>query len=376
MSDFSLHINPDYCLRERGLDCTACLEICPHKALSVTPGKAPHIDTQCCSACGLCEGICDAFGNSQRTLLDTAARILRITDKNDRAYLSCNEYCPVSEDLPENLVILPCLAATNQEFWLDVLTAKAPVLIACDFEVCQNCEKAGPAALDRFSTLIAQAEKCAETHIGFSENLPLETKLMKQYAQNETLDRRGVFQRLLIDASETASGTRRVKTSSVIQDFYRRKEAFRAQNRLRSQAESPFQNFASSKSIKELMRPRRQLLLEALKRQPELGTRYQVRISTTEAKRCVIENNLCLVGKESDEMAFRIPCVHICPTGARALRMSDKSPTPYIWINPQLCIACDLCTPSCSYSAIGSKLIYARELLNDPPHNETTRNNN
>ena len=59
-----------FCTRPFGTQCERCLHVCPHNALSLTPKDVPAINSEWCTRCGLCMGICDAFCTDRITYAD------------------------------------------------------------------------------------------------------------------------------------------------------------------------------------------------------------------------------------------------------------------------------------------------------------------
>ena len=81
----------DYCTRVRGADCSRCALACPHDAIGFAEDGRPTIDTDACTRCGICLGICDAFSSSRVTMIDVHARIRRIALRGEDVVLTCKE---------------------------------------------------------------------------------------------------------------------------------------------------------------------------------------------------------------------------------------------------------------------------------------------
>ena len=58
-----------WCTAPHGSGCTRCQAVCPTGALSLENGT-PRINTELCTRCGMCAGICDAFAFTRITLED------------------------------------------------------------------------------------------------------------------------------------------------------------------------------------------------------------------------------------------------------------------------------------------------------------------
>lgn len=284
--------------------CAACADACPHGAIvlpaadsahtplhaetkaDTTTEHAPHnanrahmrslapaIDWNACTDCGICQGVCDAFASTTRTAQDTAARILRIASHDEAAYVTCTEHIPENMQPAANTVALPCLAAGCAEFWALALTADTPIVAVCDMDRCMDCEKAGEGALERFTHAIETAQEWTGRTVGFAEEAPLARTLVEEYARNSEFDRRGMFRKFALDATEAASGTRRVKTSSVLQDFQARREKLRATARLYAPENSALADFTPEGRERRVITPRRRMLQEACTRLPSLSLR-------------------------------------------------------------------------------------------------------
>ena len=261
-----------WCARAQGSDCERCVETCPHGAIALG-ARAPEIDPATCTDCGVCQGVCDAFSSTERTVQDAAARALRAAERGDAVYVACEDLLPDDAKPAANTVALPCLAAGCAEFWALALTAETPVVAVCDLSQCAACEKAGEGALDMFSHAIEQAQAWTGRSVGFAEEAPIECTLVEDYARNGEFDRRGIFRKLAVDATEAANGTRRVKTSSVLQDFRERQERLRATARLSDPEDGKFDGFGAAGRAPRLVSPRERMLEQARECLPIIAER-------------------------------------------------------------------------------------------------------
>ena len=77
----------------------------------------------------------------------------------------------------------------------------------------------------------------------------------------------------MIDAAEAANGTRRAKTSSVLQDFRERQERLRATARLSDPEDGKFDGFGAAGRAPRLVSPRERMLEQARERLPIIAER-------------------------------------------------------------------------------------------------------
>lgn len=80
-----------WCTAPYGSGCQRCVAACPHQAISLT-NDGPYIDSEKCTYCGICAGICDAFAWSRITLGDLAARCEREAKSEGFVCFTCNEH--------------------------------------------------------------------------------------------------------------------------------------------------------------------------------------------------------------------------------------------------------------------------------------------
>lgn len=331
----------DYCIRMRGASCERCSLACPHAAITYAENERPTINLDTCSNCGICLGICDAFTSTRVTMIDLHARMRRIALRGEEVIITCGVYVDAAieagsitaaDELAHNVVVLPCIAALSPEFWTVLLSEDLTVSVACDLGLCDVCTRAPGMGEPLFTHAIAEAERWCSAAVGFSEYLPEKENLVRGLANTESVDRRSVFTNLASDVSDITSGRRRLRNSETLQKFYEQKERARARAQLQLNDVGHLNNFAPLGRVKQTMWPKRQLLLEALDRKPEIGTRITLAISETDLDMCT--NDLA--------------CTRVCPSSAR---YPDPS-TGQLEYDPRYCIACDLCVGACPQKAI------------------------
>lgn len=322
----------DFCLHAQGSDCERCLHACPHQAISFSDEHLAVIDANACTYCGVCLGICDAFSSTRVTMLDLHARMRRIALRGEDVVLTCKENLFPGLEPAANVVVLPCLASLSPEFWTLVLSENIPVKIAADFSYCADCEQAGEVGELLYSHAIATAEEWSMRKVGYLDVIPEKENLAKDLADPTGVDRRSAFTNIVGDVGDIASGKRRLRNSEVLQEFYERRERSRALARLNLGNQTEFNDFVPQGRMKKTMWPKRQMLLEAIDRDPDIAARAPVVVSQT--------NRACCTNI--------LACADVCPTGARHPHPNDGS----IAFDARYCTACGLCVDACPTGAV------------------------
>lgn len=342
----SIVVLRDFCVRTRGAECERCALACPQRAISFSEDGLPVIDGDACTRCGICLGICDAFSSSRVTMLDLHARIRRIALRGEDVVLTCKENIFPGLEPAANVVVLPCLATLSPEFWTLVLSENVPVRIAADLAYCADCERAGEMGEMLYTHAIETAEVWSGRKVGYTDVIPEKENLVKDLANPDGVDRRSAFTNLIGDVGDIASGKRRLRNSEVLQQFYERKERARARARLNLAEGTQFNNFVPEGRTRKTMHPKRQLLLEAIDRDPAIAARVPVVISTTDCERCT--NTLA--------------CCTACPTGARF----PNPDTGVLDFDARYCIGCGLCVGACPEGAVELAEATAELFLPEP----------
>lgn len=323
----------DFCTRTRGTDCMRCALACPHEAISFAEDDGrPLIDTDACTRCGICLGICDAFSSSRVTMLDLHARIRRIALRGEEVYLTCNENLFPGLDPAANVIVLPCLACLSPEFWTLVLTENIPVIIAADLSYCADCTRAGEMGEVLYPRAIETAEEWSGRTVGYANRIPEKENLVKNLADPTGIDRRNAFANLVGDVGDIASGKRRLRNSEVLQQFYERRERSRVLARLNLGDTTQFNEFVPQGHTKKTLWPKRRMILEAIQRDPSIAPRIPIVVSRTDCDICT--NTL--------------HCTSVCPTGAR---FPDPQ-SGIIQLDARYCIGCGLCVDACPTGAV------------------------
>lgn len=326
-----LVILSEFCTRAAGANCERCAYCCPKDAISLPKGQvAPIVNHTLCNGCGICFGVCDSFASTRMSMFDLHARIRRIAQSGQRTYLTCKENVFPGFEVDNHVVVLPCLSMMSPELWTLILAEGIRVTIACDLKYCEDCERGGELGGELFSHAIQVAEVRTGEKVLFTFRIPEKQKLLEKYAENNTTERRAMFEGFAADAANIATGKRRLRNSSVLKDYYERKERQRAAMRLHLASENPYENFTPDGYSKRLMFPKQQMILEAVEASPSIAENIALAISETDLQVCM--------GSMS--------CIQSCPTGAR-FRNNDSTE-----LDARLCIGCGICVDACEQAAI------------------------
>ena len=340
----------DFCLRAHGADCERCALACPHGAVSFAEDGIPVIDGDACTRCGICLGVCDAFSSTRVTMADLHARIRRIALRGESAVLTCKENVFPGLEPAANVVVLPCLACLSPEFWTLVLAEGIDVTIAADLSYCADCARAGEMGELLYAHAVETAEEWSGRSVGFSDVIPEKENLVRDLADPSGVDRRSAFSNLVGEVGDIASGKRRLRNSEVLQEFYERRERARALARLNLGNGTEFNDFVPEGLTKRTMQPKRQMLLEALERDPGIAARVPLVLSETDCALC------------TDALS----CTAVCPTGARRPDPADGT----LAYDARYCIGCGLCVGACPEGAVELVETTAETLL--PAEDETS----
>ena len=316
----------EYCTRAAGSDCARCASCCPKDAITLPEGaNAPVVDHSACNGCGICFGVCDAFASTRMTNFDLHARIRRIAEGGQRAYITCNENVFPGYEVDTHVVVLPCLSMISPELWTLLLAEGIRITIACDLKYCEDCDRGGAIGAELFARSIQIAETRTGGKVLFTFRIPEKQKILEKYAENSTSDRRTVFTGFASDAANIASGKRRLRNSAVLRDYYERKERHKAAMRLHLASENPYKDFVPEGHVRRLMFPKQQLVLEAVEAMPEAAQNIPVAVSVTDVALCQQHG----------------ACATSCPTGARALVEGA------LRFDEKLCVGCGICVDAC-----------------------------
>lgn len=338
---------PEHCVRPHGAQCERCMIACPAQAISFEGDAcAPRIDEDACTKCGICMGVCDAFGSDATTARRLYEHLRRVAMKGEIVYLTCKENIFPGLTPAKNVTVLPCIACMPTELWTLLLAQNVPLCLACDLKYCDDCPRAGSRGEMLFTRAIELAEEQTGKEVRFDREIP-ELAASSEQAEKEGFGRREAFDSVKDDALDIISGKRRLKHSDTLKDVYRKKERKRMQEMLNLTDGDVLNSFAEGGRSSMTMPPRRRMLLEALCAMPAIAPRVSLVVSVTDNAACVE----CL------------DCAKTCPTGARSISPQNGS----LAYDARYCIGCGACASVCPRDAIDFIETTAAELMPEGP---------
>ena len=329
--DPKIVVTADFCVNPKCGACERCVMACPAQAVSLGEGGLPCVDTELCSLCGICLGICDAFTSNDVTMTDLAARARRAAQRGEGVFFVCAPMMEGEEDPAPCVVEVPCLAALSPEFWTSLLSEGLDVRAVCDFERCSHCERGGDVAEMLYSHAIETAQAWTGRQLEVVDEVPAKTGYLQSFVQHGDVDRRGLFTHFAGNVEDAASGEYRKRNSSVLQDFYERRERMRAQARQIQNTLPEVNRHAQAGSLMKIMQPKRRMLLDAIERDGAIAERVQLVVSDTDCKLC----------------CNALACVAACPTSARY----PEAETGLLAYDVAYCIGCGNCSRACPTGA-------------------------
>ncbi len=329
------------CTRPYTRSCERCAQACPQGAICFNGEDLPVIADELCTNCGICAGICDGFSSVRVTLEDLAHNALDIADTGLAITFACNDMVPLGQDPADNIVLVPCLAYVPPEAYAFLFAHGAQVNVCCDFDLCSQCQVAGPLAPELFGHAIDVAQAWTQNEIGFTDSVPTQQSIIASLmasAQADS-DRRNMFAGFGQTVAEAATGEHRLRGNSSVSDFQERMERLRAAGHIKQHEGQTLEELTADHRIPKYW-PRRKLILEAAQENEEMGQRVALWVSST-----------------SDSCTNNHACVDACPTGARQIEDGKLA------YSKSYCIACGACAGVCVNEACDFAEINASELL-------------
>lgn len=328
--------------------CERCADVCPVDAISITRSSTPgymadmELNDEACIECGLCTQSCptSAFSWQNPSLMQLRNKSAKLCLADiGKVYLTCDK--TGIKEFSSTVVSVPCLGMLPWEFWLSLQSEfKDSFAIYLPDDLCGTCEVC--TGEEQLIEQVTQAEQSSGFAIELETN-KRELEFFKR-AQAEGYDagRRGFFSEIknaskMVGniALETAIGAPdKIKPRSAADRYNNQREyekEFKAQETenatsLEDQTEeSEYIPLGSS----AILTARRTILLETLKRKPELTKSVPIILPSV--------NKNCTDCKA---------CAYLCPT--EAITIGSEG----IQLNPIFCTACILCQEICWPNAI------------------------
>lgn len=323
-----------WCHAPLGTGCMRCAAACPTGAIEVTE-EGPRIDEESCTRCGLCLGVCDAFGWSRITLEDLYERAAREAKEEGMVCFTCNDHVFPGLALRSNVIVLPCLAAVPPEFWSALLATDIPVGVYRDPSYCATCTAAGLRGTLLFDHARTTAEGWTRRTIREIDELPERETFLAALSHFDEGDRRALLSKFANESADVALGKHRKRNAGTVDAFHERQERLRARGRIAG-ATRP-----AALGPEKRPWPRQELMVKAARALSERAALLERYCATTNADACTRSG----------------ACVAACPTGARALSSDGQAPS----CNPALCIACGACVAACAAGACDFTAITAAD---------------
>lgn len=319
---------PLWCTACYGSGCTRCTHVCPTSAITLNE-DGPEIDEETCTRCGLCAGICDAFGLANITLADLFARAQRGQKNEGEVCFTCNEHLFPGLQPRNNVVVLPCLGAVPPEFWAACLAEGMKVRIFRDPAYCATCPAAGQVGEGLYAYALDTALAWVGGDVEKVDAIPENADLLTSLARIDTRDRRSLFTSLANESRDVATGKHRKRNSTTTDEYFRKRDVMRAEGRIRAGRVKHRVTPGSTAVLRKY--PRLKLLAQAVEARPECAEGISRYVSCTDRDVCD--------GSRA--------CVTACPTHAR--RFNEE--TGMVEVDAQGCIVCGSCVAQCPNGA-------------------------
>lgn len=338
----NLRFEPELCVRQISprSTCDACAQVCPVDAITFSappnPGQVStmSLDTDACIECGLCTVACptSAFIWVNPTLMQLRNKVAKeATGYDGDVYLTCSQTGAVGES--SKIITIPCLGMMPAEFWISLRSDFENVAIYLPSDLCSQCDVT--TGEERLIQEISAAELVTGGSFDLVENHEDLDYVEESKTAGYDMSKRNFFSDLADVARKGASAT--MTTVTKIEDERPRSaiERFKDDRALDQMAsgkeplegdeDRPLMEVGES----TVLTGRRELLLETLKRHPEMADRTPL-----------------LLPRISDECTMCKACAFLCPT--ESLRLSGEK----IILNPHTCAGCGLCSLICWPGAI------------------------
>ena len=300
-------------------------------------GKPPRIDEALCTSCALCAGICDAVVCTDILPLDVLAHALSSAERDRSVHITCME--ALLEDTTEpagNVIVLTCLAELSPETWMAMLAHDVPLVIGCDEQTCASCSQAGLRGYAMWDYALSKACEITEASPSFDCAVPQRDSLLRELGEKTGGERRDIVTGVGATLQDLASGERRKRTSSVVDDCVTLQEHMHARAFAASTSDTDdLTNALKRKSAykSRVIPPSLELIKRAALADPACASRIPLTIAELDETVCACTDR---------------PCALKCPT--HALRTEFGRAT--ISYDSASCIGCGYCVAICPHDAI------------------------
>lgn len=325
-------IDERWCVRPLGSTCERCSIVCPAQAISLDAGEVPRINADACTSCALCAGICDAFVATDILSLDVLTHAMSSAERTGAVYITCMEALP--DDVYEpagNVIVLTCLAELSPEVWIALLAHRIPITICCDESMCATCTQVGTRGYSMWDYSLGKARQVTGGDVSFESRIPQRESLMHDLGGMDEGDRREIAEDIGTTLKDLASGERRKRTSTVVDDLLTLQERMHA----RAFTADPQTSVLALKSAYKprVIPPNLELLKRSVKADPDIANRIPLTIAKLNKAACACSDH---------------PCAKKCPTHA----LRTEFGTSEISYDPTSCIGCGYCSAICPTQAI------------------------
>ncbi|MDO5117284.1 MAG: 4Fe-4S binding protein [Eggerthellaceae bacterium] len=325
-------IDERWCVRPLGSTCERCRIVCPAQAISLDAGAVPRIDEALCTSCALCAGICDTFVATDILPLDVLSHAQSSAERAGDVCITCMEALP--DDISEpagNVIVLSCLAELSPEAWIALLAHRIPLSICCDADICASCAQAGARGYALWDYALRKARQITNGDVSYESSVPQRESLMRDLGGIDESDRRGIAEDIGTTLKDLASGERRKRTSTVVDDL------ITLQERMHARAFT-LDTQTNTLKLKSAYKPRVippsfELIQRAVKADPDIASRIPLTIAKLDKAACACDD---------------YPCARKCPTHA----LRTEFGTSEVSYDPMCCIGCGYCSAVCPAQAI------------------------
>lgn len=343
-------IDDRWCTRPLGSTCNRCSVVCPEHAVILADGEPPRIDGELCTSCALCAGICDGIVCTDILPLDVLSHAISSAERDGNVHITCMEALSDSTGEPSgNVIVLTCLAELSPETWTALLAHRLPLAIGCDEQSCASCPQAGARGYALWDYALSKARDITGISPVFDPAIPQRESLFRDLHEQGDGGRRELVEGVGATLQDLASGQRRKRASTVVDDLIALQEhmharAFDAPTNGGSDLTNALKLKSAYKS--RIVPSSLELIKRAVLADPACAARIPITIAKLDEPACTCANH---------------PCTLKCPTHALRVEFGKAS----VSYDPASCIGCGYCVAACPRGAIALEQATAELFLAD-----------